>query len=218
MSIPLDTLLLFAVASLALAVTPGPDMLTILSRSITQGRAAGFATLAGVTTGCLVHITAAALGVSSVFLAVPVAYDALRYAGAAYLLYLAWGMVKPGARAALPVGGGGARVVGPNRAESWRLARHGFMTNALNPKVALFYVALFPQFVDPGHGSLFGQSLALGVMQDVIGAVVNTGVILVAGSLGAWLARRPAWARAQNLALGGVFAGLALRLALADRR
>src|SRR6476620_10278614 len=140
--VDLSTLALFAIACLALTATPGPDMLLIASRSISQGRVSGFATLAGIQVGTYCHALAAAFGLSQLFLLVPMAYDAVRYAGAAYLLYLAWKTVRSDGRLIAPTGGLRTHPVGA-------MFRQGLWTNLLNPKMALFVLALFPQFVRP---------------------------------------------------------------------
>ena len=210
----LENLLLFVVASVLLVLTPGPNLLYLVSRTLCQGRAAGFVSLAGTTTGFLVHIFAAAVGLSAVFIAVPVAYDVVRWAGAAYLLWLAWDSVRP-----LPSGAGG--LFAPRRlpeATPTRLFRMGLFTSILNPKVALFYLALFPQFVEPARGSVFTQSLVLGVVQIVIAVIGDTLFVLAAASVACWLAERPVWAAAQRWVLGGVFAAIAAKLALDERR
>jgi threonine/homoserine/homoserine lactone efflux protein len=211
----LDNLLLFVVASALLVLTPGPNLLYLISRTLAQGRAAGLVSLAGTTTGFVVHILAAALGVSAVFLAVPVAYDALRWAGAAYLLWLAWDVVRT------PAVGTAGGVFAPRRlpdAMPAKLFRMGLFTSILNPKVALFYLALFPQFVDPVRGSLLTQSLVLGVVQIVIAVIGDTLIVLAAARVARWLGERPVWAAAQRWLLAGVFAGIAAKLAFDDRR
>ncbi len=210
--ISLDTLLLFALAAVLLVLTPGPNLLYLVSRTLCQGRAAGIVSLAGTTTGFLVHIIAAALGLSAVFLAIPALYDAMRWAGAAYLLWLAWDAVRPH-------GGGGLftpRVLPPE--SRWMLFRTGVLTSILNPKVALFYLALLPQFVDPARGSVLGQSLLLGAVQLVIAAVGDLMFVLLAARTARWLAQRPLWAKAQRWIMAGTFAAIAARLALDDRR
>jgi threonine/homoserine/homoserine lactone efflux protein len=207
----LDNLLLFVVASVLLALTPGPNLLYLVSRTLCHGRAAGLVSLAGTTTGFVVHILAAALGLSAVFVAVPALYDAVRWAGAAYLLYLAWDAVRPGA----------AGVFAPRKladATPAQLLRTGLLTSILNPKVALFYLALFPQFVDPERGNVLGQSLLLGAIQIVIAATGDTLFVLAAASVGQWLAARPGWAAAQRWVLSGVFVAIAAKLALDERR
>src|SRR5213078_1500316 len=128
----LDNFLLFAVASVLLVLTPGPNLLYLISRTLCQGRAAGIVSLAGTTTGFVFHILAAALGLSAVFLAIPIAYDAVRWAGAAYLLWLAWDAVRP-ARAAAAGGLFAPRALPP--AAPGKLFRVGLLTSILNPKV-----------------------------------------------------------------------------------
>lgn len=206
-----DTLLLFALACVVLVITPGPNLLYLVSRTLCQGRLAGIVSLAGTTTGFGVHVLAAALGLSAVFAAVPVLYDAVRWAGAAYLLYLAFDAVRAG----------GAGLFTPRPLPSvsaGRLYRVGIMTSILNPKVALFYLALFPQFVDPARASVLGQSLALGALQIAIAAVGDLLFVLAAARVARALAQRPAWMAAQRWVLGTVFAAIAARLALDDRR
>jgi len=207
----LDNYLLFLVASVLLVLTPGPNLLYLVSRTLCQGTAAGLVSLAGTTTGFVVHILAAALGLSAVFVALPVAYDALRWAGAVYLVYLAWDAVRPGS--------GG--VFAPRRlpeASPGKLFRMGLLTSILNPKVALFYLALFPQFVEPARGSIFVQSLVLGATQNVVAVCGDTLFVLAAAAVARWLAERPVWAAAQRWVLGGVFVAIAAKLALDARR
>src|SRR5882724_8174777 len=158
----LSTLVLFAVACLALTATPGPDMLLIASRSLSQGRSAGFASLAGIQAGTYCHALAAALGLSQLFVVVPLAYDVVRYAGAAYLLYLAWQAFRST----------GAVSLSHTPATHYpvtRMFRQGLLTNLLNPKMALFVLALFPQFVAPQAGSVFLQIMILATMINFFG-------------------------------------------------
>lgn len=201
---------LFAVACLALAVTPGPDMLLIASRSISQGRRAGVATLAGIETGIYCHATAAALGLSQLFLAVPAAYDAVRWAGAGYLLWLAWRTLRSG-------GGAWSPSRTPRPLSLRHVFRQGLVTNLLNPKVALFVLALFPQFLQPAAGPIVAQTLILATIMNIIGLLINGLVILTASRIGRTLFARPRLARLQRYVLGTVFTGLACRLALASR-
>jgi threonine/homoserine/homoserine lactone efflux protein len=207
----LDSFALFVAASVLLVLTPGPNLLYLLSRTLCQGRRAGIVSLAGTATGFVFHILAAALGLSAVFLAVPVAYDALRWAGAAYLLWLAWDALRPA----------GSGLFAPRRLPPdppARLYRIGLLTSILNPKVALFYLALFPQFVDPSRGSVFLQSIVLGATQVAIAVVGDLMFVLAAARIARWLADRPLWAAAQRWVLGAVFAAIALRLAADERR
>jgi threonine/homoserine/homoserine lactone efflux protein len=207
----LATLALFAAAALALCATPGPDMLLIASRSVSQGRASGFATLAGIQVGTYCHALAAALGLSQLFLIVPLAYDIVRYAGAAYLLYLAWQAFRSTGTALTPTASLQRYPIGT---VFWQ----GLLTNLLNPKMALFVLALFPQFVDPNAGSIALQILIFATVINLIGIVVNGAVILTASGLGKAFSGRARWRRVPQLLLGTVFTGLALRLAFDDRR
>ena len=206
-----STLVLFAAACLALTATPGPDMLLIVSRSVSQGRASGFATLAGIQVGTYCHALAAALGLSQLFLVVPLAYDVVRYVGAAYLLCLAWQAFRSAGTALAPTAGLRRYPIGS-------VFRQGLLTNLLNPKMALFVLALFPQFVQPGTGSVAVQIMLLATVLNLVGLLVNGAVILTASRLGRVFSARSRWRRAPQLLLGTVFAGLAVRLALDGRR
>lgn len=209
--IPLNELLLFAGAALLMVLTPGPNMIYLISRSICQGRKAGIISLLGVIAGFLVHMFAAAIGLTALFLAVPLAYEVLKWAGAAYLLYLAWQAVKPGARSPFE-----ARQL-PEDPPA-RLFLMGFLTNVLNPKIAVFYLSIFPQFVSPEHGSVFMQSVALGFTQITVSFTINLTIALWAASLASWFVRNPRWLAAQRYFMGFVLAGLAVRLAAEQRR
>jgi threonine/homoserine/homoserine lactone efflux protein len=209
--IPAGELAMFALAALVMVLTPGPNMVYLVSRSLCQGRRAGVISLFGVAAGFLVHMLAAAAGLTAVFLAIPLAYDALRWLGAGYLLWLAWQALRPGARSPFE-----ARELRPDPAR--RLFFMGFMTNALNPKIAVFYLSVFPQFVHPANGPVFTQSVLLGSTQLAISFAVNLLIILSAARLAAWFARNPLWMGIQRWFMGLVLGGLALRLALEERR
>ena len=201
----------FALAALILVLTPGPNMIYCISRTLCQGRIAGLTSLAGVLLGFLVHLLAAALGLTALLMAVPLAFDAIKLAGAAYLLWLAWQAVRPGGAAPfqsrqLPVDPPGT------------LFRMGFVTNLLNPKVAMFYVSFFPQFIDPERGSVLVQSFQLGAVQIAISGGVNALLILGAGAITAFLSRSRGWLLAQRWIMGGVLGTLALRIAVTDHR
>lgn len=209
--IPIGELALFALAALVMVLTPGPNMIYLLSRSLAQGRSAGVISLFGVAAGFLVHMFAAAAGLTAVFMTVPLAYDALRWLGALYLGWLAWQALRPGARSpfetrALPVD------------SNARLFAMGFLTNALNPKIAVFYLSVFPQFVRPEHGSVLAQSLTLGFVQIAVSFAVNLTIILSAAQLAVWFTKNPLWLGVQRWIMGCVLGGLAVRLALDDRR
>jgi threonine/homoserine/homoserine lactone efflux protein len=209
--IPLHDLLFFAGACLLLVLTPGPNMIYLISRSLCQGRMAGVISLFGVAVGFLVHMLAAAAGLSAVFKTVPLAYELLKWAGAAYLLWLAWQAVKPGARSAFEPR---ALPIDTPR----KLFTMGFLTNLLNPKVAIFYVSFFPQFIVPERGSVFLQSVALGLTQTAVSFTVNLVIALSAAGIATWFARNPGWMAVQRYVMGGVLAGLAVRIMMEPRR
>lgn len=205
------TLVTFALVAFGLVITPGPNMIYLISRAITQGRFAGLISLGGVALGFVVYMLCAALGITALLFAVPYAYDALRMGGAAYLLWLAWQAVKPGGQSPFQVR---ALPVDSPR----KLFAMGFLTNLLNPKIAMLYLSLLPQFIDPAAGHVFAQSIALGFTQIAVSISVNGMIALTAGSIAAFLATRPIWLLIQRWLMGTVLAGLALRLALDSRR
>lgn len=209
--VPVHELLMFAVAALLMVLTPGPNMIYLISRSICQGRAAGVISLLGVIAGFVVHMLAAAIGLTALFMAIPLAYEVLKWAGAAYLLYLAWQAVKPGARSPFE-----ARDLPDDPPR--KLFLMGFLTNLLNPKIAVFYLSIFPQFVSAEHGSVFMQSLVLGSTQIAISFTVNLLIALSAAKLAAWFLRNPRWLALQRYFMGFVLAGLAVRIASEHRR
>ena len=166
---------------------------------------------AGVALGFVFYMLCAAFGITALLFAVPYAYDALRFAGAAYLLYLAWQAVKPDGRSPFEVRK--LAIDGPRK-----LFVMGFVTNLLNPKIAMLYLALLPQFIDPGSGSVLVQSLVLGAIQIAISVSVNAIIAISAGSIALFLATRPTWMRLQRYLMGTVLAGLAVRMAFEAKR
>ncbi|CDY75487.1 Putative threonine efflux protein [Caballeronia glathei] len=207
----IPNLLAFGFVALGMVLTPGPNMVYLISRSICQGRRAGLVSLGGVALGFVVYMLCAALGITALLFAVPYAYDALRFGGALYLLYLAWQALRPGGRSPFEVRE--LPVDSPRR-----LFAMGFVTNLFNPKIAVMYLSLLPQFIVPGHGSVLAQSLALGTLQIVISVSVNAVIAVMAGSIAAFLAGRPLWLVAQRWLMGTVLAGLAVRMATEARR
>lgn len=198
-----------AAAELGLVLTPGPNMMYLVSRTISQGRRAGLVSLAGVAVGFGVYLVAATVGITAIFAVVPALYLALKVAGAMYLLYLAWKILRPG----------GVSLFEPSElpADSTRrLFGMGLVTNLLNPKVAILYMALIPQFVIPARGQVWLQSLCLGSIQIGIAVVINGLIVLSAGAIAAFLADRPLWLRAQRFVTGSVLGGMAA-LVLSDR-
>jgi threonine/homoserine/homoserine lactone efflux protein len=209
--IPSGELAVFALAALVMVLTPGPNMIYLLSRSLAQGRGACVISLFGIAAGFLVHMFAAAAGLTALFMAVPMAYDVLRWLGALYLGWLAWQALRPGASSPFE-----SRALPAD--SNARLFAMGFLTNALNPKIAVFYLSVFPQFVRPEHGSVLAQSLTLGFVQIAVSFAVNLSIILSAAQLSAWFAKNPLWLGVQRWIMGCVLGGLAVRLALDDRR
>lgn len=207
----ISSLLAFALIALGMVLTPGPNMVYLISRSICQGRTAGLISLGGVALGFVFYMLCATLGITAIVMAVPYAYDALRFGGALYLLYLAWQAVKPGGRSPF-------QVKDLPKDSPRKLFMMGFLTNLLNPKIAVMYLSLLPQFISPDHGSVLVQSLALGFTQIIISVTVNAMIAIAAGSIAAFLASRPTWLVIQRWLMGTVLAGLAIRMATEARR
>jgi len=205
-----EALAVFLAAALALNLTPGPDMLYVAARGAAEGRGAGIVSALGIAVGCLVHLAALALGFAALLETVPVAYEVVRVAGAAYLVWLGIrAIVRP------------APLVPAQVAGSARLGavfRQGVVTNVLNPKVALFFLAFLPQFVDPARGGAVAQIVALGLLFNSSGTLVNLAVAVLASRATGWLRSRERGARWLQRLTGALFVGLGVRLALAGRR
>jgi threonine/homoserine/homoserine lactone efflux protein len=200
----------FALAALVLVLTPGPNMIYCISRTLCQGRSAGLISLGGVVLGFVVHLLAASFGLTALLLAVPLAFDTIKLAGAMYLLWLAWQAVKPGGLAPFET-----RELPHDPPRTLFLM--GFMTNLLNPKVAMFYLSFFPQFLHPERGELLLQSLSLGSVQIGISTGVNTVLVCFAAGMAGFLNRNRRWMRVQRYVMGSVLGLLALRL-LSEKR
>lgn len=207
----ITTLIAFALVAIGLAVTPGPNMLYLISRSLSQGHRAGLISLIGVAIGFIIYMFLAAFGITAIVVAVPYAYDTLRFAGAGYLLYLAWQALRPGGRSPFQV-----RELPKD--SSRKLVVMGLMTNLLNPKAAMLYLALLPQFIDPARGSVLLQSIVLGSMQICISVTVNGMIAMTAGSIASFLAKSPRWLVAQRWFMGTVLTGLAVNMLRESRR
>lgn len=196
-----------ALLELGMALLPGPNMIYLASRSITQGRRAGLVCLGGTAVGFVCYLLATAAGLSALFTAVPVAYTVNKVAGAVYLAYLAWGILKPG----------GSSPFAPDLDippdPDVRLFSRGLLTNLLNPKIALLYAALLPQFLDLSAGPAWSQLLQLGAVQIVVGVAVNGMVVLAAARLAGILSARPRLLAAQRFTAGGLLAVFAVRTA-----
>lgn len=209
--VDLPHFLAFALICLGLVLTPGPNMIYLVSRSISQGRGAGLVSLGGVALGFIFYMLAAVFGITALVMAVPYAYDALRFGGAAYLAWLAWQALRPG-------GDSPFKVRDLPADSPRRLFTMGLLTNLLNPKAAMLYLSLLPQFIVPAKGHILAQSLTLGVTQMAISLSVNALIIMAAGSIAGFLAARPGWARIQRWFMGTVLGGLALKMATEARR
>ncbi|MEC0268559.1 LysE family translocator [Paenibacillus anseongense] len=208
--ISLTTLVAFGIVSLGMVCSPGPNMIYLISRSISQGRKAGIISLMGVVLGFLVYLITSMVGLIAIFNTVPIIYTAMKWAGAAYLLWLAWKAIKPGSASLLEP------IALPIEKPS-KLFLMGFITNLLNPKIAVLYISLLPQFQDPNQGSLLAQSATLGVTQIVISFAVNLLIVLTASKIASWFGKRPTWLKAQRWIMSGVLAGLAVKLAIQRR-
>lgn len=206
-----SSLMAFSLIALGMVLTPGPNMVYLVSRSICQGRVAGLLSLIGVAGGFVFYLACAALGITALVMTIPLAYDTLRLLGAAYLLWLAWQAVRPGGRSAF-------QVRSLKQDSPSRLILMGFLTNLLNPKIAVMYLSLLPQFVDPTAGSVFAQTFALGASQIFISVLVNSAIVLCAGSFASFLSSRPLWTLVQRWIMGTVLAALAVRMAVDSRR
>ncbi|MEU6658096.1 LysE family translocator [Streptomyces sp. NPDC046821] len=204
--VELSGILGVTVVALGMVLTPGPNMIYLVSRSITQGRRAGMISLGGVALGFMMYLLAANLGLSVVFIAVPELYFVVKLAGAAYLAYLAWNALKPG----------GISVFAPqdvSHDSPRKLFTMGLMTNLLNPKIAIMYVSLIPQFIDLDKGHILLQGLILGSVQIVVSVAVNFSIVLAAGTIAVFLSRRPSWLKVQRYMMGTVLGALAISLA-----
>ncbi|OYQ33697.1 lysine transporter LysE [Niveispirillum lacus] len=205
--LPLPVLAAFAALCLGMVLTPGPNMAYLVSRSICQGRTAGLVSLAGVGLGFVIFLTATVLGLSAMMAALPLTFEVIRWAGAAYLVWLAWNALRPGGHSPFQV-----RDLPPDSGR--RLFTMGLVTNLLNPKAAMLYLSLLPQFIDPARGSVLVQGLMLGAIQITISLSVNAVFVMIGGGIARFLDSRPLWARVQRMVMGSVLAGLAAHMAM----
>ena len=193
--------------ALGMVLTPGPNMMYLVARSVGQGWQAGLVSLTGTVVGFLVYMTLTNLGLAAVFLLVPSLYVALKVVGAVYLLYLAWKTLRPGGRSFFdptPLA----------RDSRLRLFRMGLVTNLLNPKAAIMYLALIPQFIDHSRGHMVAQGFLLGGLQIAVSMTVNAAIVMGAGGMASFLSSRPRWMRWQRRVTAGMLAAVGLKLAL----
>ncbi|GAA0564395.1 LysE family translocator [Halomonas salifodinae] len=204
-----ESILGVAIIALGMVLTPGPNMMYLTSRAISQGRLAGLTSLAGVALGFVFYLLASALGLVTLFKTVPIAYDIIRIAGAIYLGYLAWNMLRPQGLSPFK-----AQELSPH--SPLRLFTMGLVTNLLNPKIALMYSALIPQFIDVTAGSTLEQFIQLGFIQIVIAVTINGMIVLAASSVSAFLSERPSAMRTQQILSGSVLGFFAIDLILRE--
>ena len=195
-----------AAAALAMVLTPGPNMMYLASRSIGQGRRAGLVSLAGTGAGFVIYMLMANLGLAIVFIAVPWLFIGFKAAGVAYLVWLSWQALRPD-------GAGVFEVRDLARESDGRLFRMGLLTNLLNPKVAIMYLTLIPQFIDPSRGSQVAQGIALGLLQIGVSMAINTVIVIGAGSIAGFLDGRPGWTVWQRRITGTMLGIVAILLA-----
>jgi threonine/homoserine/homoserine lactone efflux protein len=198
-----------ALVALGMVLTPGPNMIYLVSRSLAQGWRAGLISLLGTIAGFVIYMSMANLGLAGVFLTARWLYRGVTLAGAAYLLYLAWQALRPGGTALFET-----RALPHDRPA--KLLRMGLVTNLLNPKAAIMYLALIPQFIVPGRGHVLAQGFVLGSIQITVSAAVNATIVLAASGIAAFLATRPTWLRGQRLITGVLLAAVAIHLALGE--
>ncbi|WP_261512994.1 LysE family translocator [Chryseobacterium paludis] len=210
--IPIHDLFFFLLAAFILVISPGPNMIYLISRSITQGKKAGLTSLAGVVCGFLFHIVMVSFGLTAVLFAVPYAYIVLKILGTIYLLYLAYQAIKPNGKNIFEVDKN-MTADGPKK-----LFAVGFLTNVLNPKVAVFYLSFFPQFIKPQYGSIFTQSLELGLIQIFTSFTVNFIIVLTAAKAASFFAKNPIWIKVQKWFMASVLTFLAVKMAFSKAK
>jgi threonine/homoserine/homoserine lactone efflux protein len=207
----LSELLLYGLAALAIMLTPGPNMMYCVSRALCQGRMAGWVSVLGVQAGNVLHITAATLGLTAIFAAMPWVFDLIRWAGAAYLLWLAWQAVRPGGRGLFEA----QELPHDSFAKQFRM---GLITNLLNPKQLVFFTSIFSQFLHPERGSVLQQGAQLAATHISLSIVVNGLIVAGAAGIAVFFQRSAFWLRVQRYVMGAVLGGLAIRLVLTERK
>ncbi len=202
--IPSSTLIAFTLLNMGFALVPGPDVLCILSNAITRGARAGYQVCLGIAVACLFHVGCATLGLTAILAAIPSAFLAVKLLGALYLVSVGWQMLRSPQAARAPEAG--VRLRSP--------FAQGAVSNLLNPKIAVFFLAILPQFIQPGRGHTGLQALVLGLVSVVSGTVVNLGTATLGARLGRLLASRETWFKRFQQAAGTVLIGLAARVAV----
>lgn len=207
--LPFDVMLLFFTSSVLLAMAPGPDNLFVLAQSAQHGKKAGIVVTIGLCTGVLVHIAAVSMGVAAVFQTSQLAFNILKYIGAAYLIYLAVMSFRASGAA-----GGPGKV---EKLQYRRLYGRGMIMNVTNPKVTLFFLAFLPQFANPAYGPIVPQIVMLGAIFILSTILIFGAVALLAGTFGEWLAKSERASKLLNRTAGSIFGVLAVKLILSER-
>ncbi|GAA4274077.1 LysE family translocator [Aquimarina gracilis] len=210
--IPTNELLVFALASLVMVLSPGPNMIYLISRSLSQGKQAGIISLFGVISGFIFHILMVSFGLTAIFFAVPYAFIIVKFLGVCYLLYLAYSTLRSGRK---NIFDGDSTL---KKDKPIKLFNIGLLTNVLNPKMALFYLSFFPQFIKPEHGSILSQSFQLGIIQIIISFCINLLIVISAAKMAIWFSKNPIWIRVQKWFMASVLTGLAVKIAFAKAK
>jgi threonine/homoserine/homoserine lactone efflux protein len=210
--IPLKEISYFALAALVLVISPGPNMIYLISRSITQGRKSGLISLAGIMCGFLFHIILVSFGLTAILFAVPFVYSTIKTLGVFYLLYLAYQAIKPNGKGLFET------RTDLSNDKPGKLFKIGVLTTVLNPKVAVFYLSFFPYFIKSEYGSVFLQSLQLGITQVSISFTVNFLIVLTAAQVSLFFAKNPTWVKIQKWFMASVLLMLALKMAVSKEK
>jgi len=209
--IPINDVLLFGFASLIMVLSPGPNMIYLISRSLSQGKKAGIISLFGVMCGFLFHISMVSFGLTAIFFTIPMAFIIVKFLGVGYLLYLAYKAVKSE-----------NKIFNTDQNlksdKPFKLFNIGLLTNILNPKMAVFYLSFFPQFIKPEYGSILSQSFQLGIIQIIISFSVNFLIVITASKMAGWFSKKPIWLRIQKWFMASVLTGLAVKMALSKAK
>ncbi len=209
--IPIDEIILFALAALIMVLSPGPNMIYLISRSLSQGKKAGIISLFGIMCGFLFHILMVSFGLTAIFFAVPYAFMIVKFLGVGYLLYLAYKTLTSKNQ----IFDSGSQLKSDN---AIKLFNAGLLTNVLNPKMAIFYLSFFPQFIKPEYGSILSQSFQLGIIQIIISFAINFLIVISAAKMASWFAKKPLWLKIQKWFMASVLSGLAIKMAFAKAK
>ncbi len=209
---PINELLVFAIASLIMVLSPGPNMIYLISRSLSQGKQSGIISLFGVISGFIFHILMVSFGLTAIFFAVPYAFAIVKFLGVGYLLYLAYSTLRSGRKNVFD------RNTTLKKDTPIKLFNIGLLTNVLNPKMALFYLSFFPQFIKPEYGSILSQSFQLGIVQIIISFCINFLIVISAAKMAIWFSKNPIWIRVQKWFMASFLTGLAVKIAFAKAK